>query len=307
MTETLKLEEISQQKAPASGEKFLSRIMVATDFSAVADRALDFAVSLARRFGARIYLAHVVNFQGRETIEPNLGGFAYPKPWELAEQNAKAIVDSGRLAGLTYEVILEEGNLWPELESLIEKNHIDLLVVGTQGLSGARKTVFGSAAEQIFRQSQIPVLTVGPAVIQEPQFEAEFRSVLFATDFGTAAEREAAFAFAIAQEHRAKLMLLNVTPFRVGVSESDALAERSLLTRQLQELVPQKAELHCKPEIHVAYGAPVEEILRVARETKADLIVIGAKKAGSFSGHLPATTAYGVVRGAGCPVLTIRS
>ena len=307
MTATVKLEEKAQQNTSAAPSISLARIMVATDFSQVADRAIDYAVSLARRFNSRIYLTHVLNFQAYEAVEPNLGSFTMAKPWQIAEDKVRAIVASGRLAGVSNEVIIEEGNLWPELERLIEKNDIDLLVLGTHGVSGSLKVVIGSCAEQIFRQARIPVLTVGPGVTQDSPFEAEFRSILFATDFGPGAEREAAFAFSIAQEHRAKVMFLHVAPFKTGVPQLDAVAERELITKQLKELLPRSDKLQCKPEIHIAYGEPVLEILRLAGETKADLIVIGATKGGSFSGHLPNTKAYAVVRDAKCPVLTIKS
>ncbi len=307
MAEIPKIEESAQHEITSVPELTLSRIMVATDFSPIADRALDYAVSLARRFGARIYLTHVITHQGGGLFEPDLRGTARDEFRELARQNVKAVEDSGRFFSVPHEVRIEEGTLWPTLEKLLDEHKIDLLVLGTHGMSGPMKAVFGSAAEQIFRHSRVPVLTVGPTVTQEPPFEAEFRTVLFATDFSPAAERESAFAFAIAQEHRARLILLNVIPFRPGLSEWDAVAERTLVTRQLQELLPQTEELHCKPELDVTYGEPVAEILRVARETKADLIVIGAKKRGSLSGHIPGTKAYGVVCGAQCPVLTIKS
>jgi len=307
MTATLKLEEKVERKIAAGTPISLAKIMVATDFSPHADRALDYAISLARRFGSRLYLTHVLTYEGHEVLEPDLGAPSSEKMRNAAEQSAKAIEDSGRLYGVPYEMVIEEGSLWPALEMLLEKYKVDLLVVGTHGLSGPLKTVFGSVAEQIFRQAPIPVLTVGPSVTQEPAFEAEFRSILFATDFGPAAEREAALAFAIAQEHRARLVFLHVTPFRTGIAERDAVVEREVITHQLQELVPRPADLKCKPEIHIGYGETVEEILRIARETNADLIVIGAKKRGSLSGHLPGTKAYGVVRGAQCPVLTIKS
>lgn len=54
------------------------------------------------------------------------------------------------------------------------------------------KVVIGSSAEQIFQQVRIPVLTVGPAVPGQPPFEAEFKNIPCATDFGPAAEREVA-------------------------------------------------------------------------------------------------------------------
>jgi nucleotide-binding universal stress UspA family protein len=50
----------------------------------------------------------------------------------------------------------------------------------------------------------------------------------------------------------------------------------------------------------------VEEILIAAKESKADLIVMGAKARKSLAGHAPLTVAYNVVTKATCPVLTVR-
>lgn len=307
MIQSVKFEEKPQQETPAASQISLARIMVATDFSPSADRALDYAVSLARRFGSRIYLTHVITYEGQGAFEPNLGKPTHETFRDLALQNVKSIEDSGRFFGVPHEAVIEAGSLWPVLAILLEKHKIDLLVVGTHGISGPLKAVFGSAAEQIFRHAGVPVLTVGPTVTQEPPFEAEFRTILLASDFGPVTERQAAFAFAIAQEHRARLVLLNVIPYKAGLPVREAVLEREALTQRLRELVPQTNELHCKPEFHLAYGQPVAEILHVARETKADLIVIGAKKRGILSGHFPGSKAYGVVCGAQCPVLTIRA
>jgi len=306
MTDTLKVEEKAVQTAPAGPALSLARILVATDFSPVADRALDYAVSLARRFGSRIYLAHVITFAGHDVMEPDLGVPSRERLRELAEKNAKSLEDSGRLYGVPHETLIEEGTLWPALKMLLEKYKIDLLVLGTHGLSGPLKVVFGSNAELIFRHAPVPVLTVGPSVTKEAPFEAEFKTILFATDFRPGAEREAAMAWAIAREHRSKLLLLHVAPYTPGLGEREAVLGRELITHELQELVP-GTDPRCKPEYHIAYGQPVEEILRVAEESKADLIVVGAAKDGTLAAHMPGTTAYGVVRGAQYPVLTVKS
>ncbi|HUJ39267.1 MAG TPA: universal stress protein [Candidatus Acidoferrales bacterium] len=305
MTGMLKIEEKAAEPTVATPGVSLARIMVATDFSSNADRALDYAASLARRFGSRLYVTHVITFAGHEMMEPDLGAPTDEALRQMAERKAKAIEDSGRLYGVPHEMVIEEGTLWPALEMLLEEHKINLLVVGTHGLSGPVKAVFGSNAEMMFRQSAVPVLTVGPGVTEEAPFEEEFRTILFATDFRPAAEREAALAYAIAQEHRSVLLLLHVTPFRPGVPHNEALLDRALITHQLQELVPQ-GERKCKPEYHIAYGEPVSAILRVAEEARADLIVVGATKDGALAGHWPGTTAYGVVRGAKCPVLTVK-
>jgi nucleotide-binding universal stress UspA family protein len=285
----------------------LKNIMVATDFSEATDRALDYAVSLARRFGSRIYLTHVITFEGHELMEPDLAAPTVVDLRRLAEEGTKKIESSGRLSGVPYQVVIEEGKLWTGIEALLKKYEIDLLVLGTHGLGGIDKVLIGSSAEELFRQVQVPVLTVGPGAKGEPLRETEFKNILFATDFGKWAEREAAFAFALAQEHRAKLTMLHVFANVKQTTSPDAVRERDRITRLLKELLPTEFEVLCKPDYQVAYGEPGEEILRTAQATKADLIVMGAKKGQTFAGHLPHTKAYHVVCGAKCPVLTIKS
>jgi len=307
MTHTTGIEEKIEQKVPARQQVSLARIMAATDFSPASNRALDYAVSLARRFGSQIYLTHVITYKGHGVMEPEPGAPAGEELRRITHAQAQEVVDSGRLYGVPYEVVIEEGTLWPTLEGLLEKYKIDLLVLGTHGMRGSLKVLFGSSAEEIFRHAHLSVLTVGPVVKEEAPFEAEFKNILFATDFGPGAERQAAFALALAQEHRSKLILLHVIPHPDNAFDRDTILEREGITHQLRELVPTGSEPLCKPEYHLAYGQPVEEILRVAKVTEADLIVIGAKKRGRLAGHIPSTKAFGVVRGARCPVLTLKS
>ena len=94
---------------------------------------------------------------------------------------------------------------------------------------------------------------------------------------------------------------------RVEFSRECLAIEKEGYRNQLRQLVPRATELHCKVDFEVAVGEPVEQILRVAEETKADLIVMGAKGRQSLAGNVPRTKAYRVVSGARCPVLTVRS
>lgn len=300
--------ETKQEKKASARELFpLANIMVATDFSPTSARALDYAVSLARRFGSRVYVTHIIGYAGHDVMEPNL---AVPSSQEFrrqAQRNAKELEDSGRLFGVPYEFIIEEGTLWPALEDLIDRKKINLLVLGTHGISGVMKVLTGSSAESVFRQARIPVLTVGPGAKEEPLFEAEFKTILCATDFGPAAEREVAYAFALAQEHRARLVLLHVSSPKEGLTERDVVYERDSIVHTLRELIPAGYEPTSQQQFHLAYGEPVEQILKIAQELKADLIVIGAKKREDLAGHIPHTKAYRMVCGARCPVLTVKS
>jgi nucleotide-binding universal stress UspA family protein len=76
---------------------------------------------------------------------------------------------------------------------------------------------------------------------------------------------------------------------------------------ELRDLMASRNELHCKLDFEVVAGEPVGQILKIAEESKADLIVMGAKARPSFAGNVPNTKAYRVVCGARCPVLTVRS
>lgn len=286
----------------------LTNILVGVDFSPASDRALEYALSLARRYQARVLLAHVITTDANVMLAPELMATTHEKGIRAAQEEMGEILISGRLRDVPHETVIEDGSLWPTMEALIGKHHIDLVVVGTQGTGGLQKILLGSVAEQIFRQAKCPVLTVGPAVKGEMPREVEFKNILFATDFGLGAEREAAYAFSFAQENQANLTLLHVVRHAEDYSDDGLALKKEAIVHELAELVPSGAEVWCKPEFRMKLGEPVEAILEVAREMKADLIVIGAKRGkGLAAGHTPRTNAYRVVCGAPCPVLTVRS
>jgi len=299
--------ESVQTLLPINKESFFKNILLATDFSPASDQALDCAASLARRFGSRIYLTHVITLDGFPMMAPEIVTRSLKELRVAAEKNMDELLESERLNAVPNQVVIQEGNLWPAIEGLIKKYEIDLVVVGTRGAGAVRKILLGSGAEEIFRKAKVPVLTVGPAAKNEPLYELEFKNILFATDFGRSAEREAEYAFTLAQEHRSRLKFLHVFPHPEAYGEDVLAQQKERYKVQLKELVPDATDLHCKIDFEVAVGEPVEQILRIARDTNADLIVMGAKARASLAGNVPHTKAYRVVCGARCPVLTVKS
>ncbi len=294
------------KKALASKMIQLARILVATDFSPVSNRALDYAVALARRYESHIYLTHVISPDAYPLAAPEVTVSMVDKQLREAKVKTQELLLSDRLRGIPCEVFIEEGALWPMLEGIIKKQDIDLVVVGTHGMGTLEKLVIGSGAEQIFRQSTRPVLTVGPAVDGGALPEPVFKHILFATEFGLGAEREAAYAFSLGQEHEAMVTLLHVVSHVEDYSEAGMASKTEAIKHQLQELVPSGGEVWCETQFRMGVGDPVDEILRIANETKADLIVMGAKARTGLAGHVPRTKAYRVVSQAHCPVLTVR-
>jgi nucleotide-binding universal stress UspA family protein len=300
------IETKDKARIESSKRVLLTKILVTTDFSEVSDRALDYAIALARRYDARIYLAHVITPDPFQFAEPQLAQATYEKVRQAAEEGITDILISGKLRGVPHEVLMEEGNVWPTLDKLITEHEIDLVVVGTHGRGKVQKILIGSVAEEIFRQADCAVLTVGPGVKGDTAREVELKSILFATDFGPGAEKAAAHAFSLAQEHDARVTLLHVIESAAAYTEESVARQREINVVRMKQLMPAGSENWCKPEFRVTFGSAVEEILIAAREAKADLVVMGAKARRSLAGHVPLTIAYNVVTKAPCPVLTVR-
>jgi len=285
----------------------LKNVLFLTDFSAAAGAAIPYAAAIAKRFGAKLYALHVQT--------PVVNPMTEPATWAVLEKAAAAETKKQRetllmsFPEMQPEVMIEEGGLWSTLASVLEKNKIDLIVLGTRGRTGIKKFFLGSVAEEILRQAPCAVLTVGPSSQGEPQRDGKLTEILYATDFNPRSETAAAYAMSLAQEFQAHLTLLHV----IKDAEAGDLLHPEELVRSsaqlLRNLITPEAELWCEPRFTVERGAPAEKILEVAKQKKADLIVLGVNPLAGFPGaatHLPTATAHKIVSQATCPVLTVR-
>lgn len=285
----------------------LRNILFATDFSPAAAAALPYAGTLAKRFGAKLFALHV-RTPVINPMTPPAGWPALEKAAEIEQREQRETLRNA-IPGLQPTILIEEGDIWSHLQAVVQREKIDLVVIGTHGRSGIGKLVLGSAAEEIFREVECPVLTVGPQAPAEPAPQGEFRRILYAASFGSESPIAAAYAVSLAQEFQAELTLLHVLEearpgdFVVPEDLIDSSAQR------LAKLLPPEAELWCVPAYSVERGNIAEKILDVAQRRKADLIVLGAHPSAGIPGaatHLPIATAHKVIAHAHCPVLTAR-
>jgi nucleotide-binding universal stress UspA family protein len=287
----------------------LKNILYLTDFSEPSEAALPFATAVGRGYGACVHALHVLMPAPYVYTTPGLTAMAIEAIEEGAHVEMQRV--ESQLAGLQHETIVERGiAVWPTVDQAIKDRHIDLIVLGTHGRTGAQKFLLGSVAEEIFRRSPVPVLTIGPGVRGSAHDAARFHHVLFASDFSPEARAAAPYAVSIAQENQARLVSLHVIPQR-ELREDRERVEMSVAEaiHQLYEIVPKDVELRTPPEVAVEYGEPAERILETATERGVDLIVLGVRGAAGRLGaatHLGRATAHKVVAHAVCPVLTVR-
>jgi nucleotide-binding universal stress UspA family protein len=287
----------------------LKNILFLTDFSEPSDVALPFAVAIAREYAAKIHVLHVLIPMPYPYSTPELTVAAIDAQEEWAQDEMARI--TARLAGLPQETMIERGDaLWPTLEQAIGECEADLVVLGTHGRTGAQKLLMGSVAEEMFRRSSVPVLTVGPRVRSGAHNGARFHSVLLATDFSPESVAAVPYAISLAQENQARLLLLHVIESherRKGTMPAELSVANVMY--HLNEIVPKGVELWCHPKTLVDYGHPAKRILEQAKTYAADLIVLGVRGAAGRLGaatHLSRSTAHQVVAHARAPVLTVR-
>jgi nucleotide-binding universal stress UspA family protein len=281
----------------------ISKILLATDFSPESQNALKCAISLAKRYESKLFLAHAIS---EETFLT--GAEVWPALIDTAQRNAEKnmarIEQDQDLQSLAHEVLLQAGETWEVLSRLVSDQNIDLIVMGTHGSGGIDKLMLGSTAEKVVRHAPCPVLTVGPRV-RLLSLES-FSNILYATDFSSGSLRALNYALSLAEEDRAELTMLHVIE-SLPVSDGEFVEWKRRDCERLRQLVPTGIDLPSQPEMEVEVGDPAEEIVRLADARNAELIVMGSHPSGAVSTHLPWTTLHHVLQHAHCPVLTVRA
>jgi nucleotide-binding universal stress UspA family protein len=240
-----------------------------------------------------------------------------------AEQQMKQLGEKAGIHDLNHHLLLEQGPVWDVLASVIQRENVDLLVLGTHGRGGLKKLALGSVAEEVLRLAPCPVLTIGPNVPPAGSGTTEFKRILFATDFGPTSAKAFPYALSLAEDYGAKLVLLHTVPpmpipelgpaaYSPGFYSAQVLTQwqettRDESARKLRELLPPNTKLAEEPEYVVGMDYLPEGILDVAAAHGIELIVMGANRTPSprVAAHMPWALTHEVICHAKCPVLTV--
>jgi len=295
----------------------LRQILCPVDLSAHSRHAFDYAVILARWYGATVCALEVV-WPGLPPVPfpPN------PEPPILRsdqldqyEEDLRLFVEPARATGVRISTVIREGAVVKHILDEARLFPSDLIVIGTHGTSGFEHLVLGSVTEKILRKAGCPVLTVPPTVDVVPAEAAPFRKILCGVDFSPSSFAGLDYALSIANESGGKLIAVHVLDWQADLPLPDPVVDVTRVRRQLdaeahRELsaaIPASARSQCKASTLVEVGKPHERILQVADDHKVDLIVLGVRGRKAIDLAWFGSTANHVVRAATCPVLTVRS
>ncbi len=141
----------------------LNRILVAVDDSDTAADAVDEGIVLAAAAGAELVLAHVVTILG-EPFAPGAGRPARVPDADATAPLARA-AERADAAGIARTTELLVGRPAKQLALLADDLDVDLIVVGSRHLKGARRVLLGSTSRDLLERSTRPVLVVPHALV----------------------------------------------------------------------------------------------------------------------------------------------
>jgi len=287
----------------------IQRILLSTDFSATADRALKQAVELAAQHRAEIRILHVVSL---ENVNPANVAHALDDYMAKVEKEVfddlATRSDAIKTRGLSVATMVVRRPYPVEaiLEAISEASP-DVVVMGTHGRSGIRKLLLGSVAARIVLEAPCPVMTVAMDA-EVAEGEKGFDPILVPIDFneysGTAIEAAKAL-----KTPSGRLILEHV----VSSPEHPTLYAGGVtkllqLHPELPGLIGTRlSELYRGPgEMVVSEGSIVEEILETAASKKAQLIVMGTRGLNRQGYLLLGSVTERVIGRAKVPVLAVK-
>jgi nucleotide-binding universal stress UspA family protein len=277
-------------------------ILCPIDFSEHSAAALGVASGLTKAFGAEVIVLHAerleapVYFTAAQTkaLRAQLRRSARAARAFVADFAGKHLPED-----LSRTIVLVEGDPVQAVLRAIKDLRVGLLVMGTHGRTGLARIRLGSVTESVLRQVRTPVVTVGPHIKPVAGLRA-IRRVLCPANFGYLARLACEYAAAIAEKLSAELSVVHVEE---GAPEAGRTLEE---IRQLVcDWVPAEVRSRCTVKEVVRQGHAAQQIVAEAKESHADLIVVGAHPRSFLGTILFGSTTEFVIRNATCPVLSV--
>ena len=233
-----------------------NRVLLPTDYSDNSLHAIKYALELYKDIPSKFYLLHTFHASGYSldslmVAEP--GERHYEAAKSAAQQGMSALVDT--LNSLpenprhSFEQVLAFNSLLRAIKEVLNANDIDIIVMGTKGISNASNAVFGTNAVGVMEKiTQCPVIAVPGALEFTPPKE-----IVFPTDFKTVfRRRELNYIIEIAKAHGSAIRILHIE--KESVLDQGQLNNKNLLKEMLEGI---EFSFHTLRNINVSQGIQV--------------------------------------------------
>jgi nucleotide-binding universal stress UspA family protein len=303
---------LADDMAAGEGEKRDQRSLV---LRAVASR-------LADKLVAHVDLVHVEDNSFYPARDPRL---ALLFERYTREREGELSAGAGQITGSAHSILLRGNPATEILRLAAKRGAYELVVVGTQGRKGVERLLVGSVAEEVIRNSPIPVMTVGPLAREESEgfLSGKKLRIFLPTSLTKNSDRAEAYALSLAARLEAELVYFHslyegLHPLLQSVyslpsssrdlgSLLDDLKSRAAKALEKRMAGARRKKVAAECVLDDGYNHADAAILREAEKAGAGLVVMGTHGRSFLGGAFFGRTARGVVLRSRVPVITVRS
>jgi nucleotide-binding universal stress UspA family protein len=259
-------------------------ILVPTDFTPVADCALDHAIEIARLFNHKVCLLHIVGKKASSDYK------------DLVLDKMKKIAQSNQArTGINISFKIAEGSIFDEISTTADDLNAEFIVMGIHGKQGVQHIV-GSYAYKVISSSKVPVM-----VVKKKHHHVGFNNIVIPISFNIETAQKINRAIKFAKYFDSTIHIIGVLRSKSSVYK----IKKEALLKNVMDFV-ENAGVKIKAEVIVRSGADLDdEVLRYSREIDADLIMIVAEQSGHFNLVMGRNDAEQIIDKADIPVLTV--
>jgi nucleotide-binding universal stress UspA family protein len=285
----------------------MKRILVPFDFSVQAGFAFDLACEIAHTNKATVTLLHVIDYTGMFDFASGSSGYPIMGSQAIlehderflelqqntAEEKLRDFVKDCDKKGTQIQIRVRLGNAYHFITREINDDQVDLVVMGSKGVSGLEEMLIGSNTEKVVRHSKSPVLTV-----KSPVVLSDIKNIVFASNFTEEESHLAADLKKLQKAFQARLHLVRVTT-----------PNNFETTRHVRLLMEQFVKNNAIDNFSTnIYNDRVEEdgIIYFAQDIEADMIALATHGRTGLLHLLGGSIAEDVVNHAKRPVWTFR-
>jgi nucleotide-binding universal stress UspA family protein len=296
----------------------ITRILLATDFSHCAERALSYALAIASSWNAELHVLHVLEVLSGMNSEYPVNHMYVEQLRKEAAHDMIEIEKRATQSGLSIRIATEIGIPSQRIEALAAQTGVSLIVMGTHGRTGLEHVLVGSTAERVVRTASCPVLTAkvrGDASSQPtaPADGIRFQRLLIPVDFSASSLEALEYGVQLARHAGSALTILHVLePVAYGLdftlgSSLEWRTQKAYVEGRLEILRALCTSNGIRAEHVLKAGIPADSIRDYADRQQPDLVIMGTHGRRGISRLLSGSVAETMLRLAPCPVLTVRT
>jgi len=262
-------------------ENLSKPILIPTDFTVIAQYAIELAVPFARLTGTGIVLVHIVK-----------------KTTEIPDATAKVELEADKASrdhGVQVTGIVREGSIFSTIGETVTELDASLVLMGTHGIKGMQKLT-GSWALKVLITSKVPII-----VVQTNPRKRSIEKIVFPVDFKRENREKIGWAYYVARLFNSKVYILRSEPARdrkieQGIRTNLSFTEKFLRSKNIEfDVSVAKGE-----------GSFANETLQFAEDLDADLILITTTKGISRVDFVLGASEEGVItNSANIPVMCV--